>query len=92
MRIGLTKVFQDDIGGLDEGGRAAVFEAILALPRALKTPHVHPGLGLRKVHSSGIWEVRVGLGLRLLFATDAEGLTLVRAGTHEVVRRYLRSL
>lgn len=50
------------------------------------------GLGIRKRHRSGIWEARVGLGLRLVFALEPDRLTLVRAGTHDDIRRYLREL
>ena len=92
MRVALTERFQRDVRALDEDRRVAVFEAILALPRALGDPHLHAGLGIRKVHRSGIWEARVGLGLRLVFALEPGLLTLVRAGTHDDIRRYLRDL
>jgi len=55
-------------------------------------PHRRAGLGLRKLHHSGVWEARVGLGLRAVF-TLADGVaTLVSVGTHEDVRRYLDTL
>jgi mRNA-degrading endonuclease YafQ of YafQ-DinJ toxin-antitoxin module len=92
MRVSLTERFQRDIRDLDRQRRAIVFEVILALPRAVGEPHVHAGLGIRKVHGSGIWEARVGLGLRLVFALESDLLTLVRIGSHEDVRRYLRDL
>jgi mRNA-degrading endonuclease YafQ of YafQ-DinJ toxin-antitoxin module len=92
MRLALTESFQRDVGDLAADQRAAVFEVILALPAALGEPHAHAGLGLRKLHVSGIFEARVGLGLRLVFTSDAGTLTLVRAGRHDDIRRYLRSL
>jgi mRNA-degrading endonuclease YafQ of YafQ-DinJ toxin-antitoxin module len=92
MKVVLTERFQRDVRTLAEDQRAAVFEAILALPRAVGEPHVHAGLGLRKLHRTGIWEVRVGLGLRLVFGLQPDLLTLVRAGSHDDVRRYLREL
>jgi mRNA-degrading endonuclease YafQ of YafQ-DinJ toxin-antitoxin module len=55
-------------------------------------PHMHSGLGIRKIHRSGIWEARVGLGLRLVFGVEDQAITLVRVGTHEDVQRYLREL
>jgi hypothetical protein len=78
--------------GLDPHGRAAVVEALLALPAALGDPHTHAGLGIRKLHRSGIWEARVGLGLRLVFGVEPRVLSLVRVGSHEDVRRFLRGL
>ncbi len=92
MRLALVESFQRDVGDLTADQRAAVFEVILALPAALGDPHAHAGLGLRKLHASGIYEARVGLGLRLVFTLDAGTLTLVRVGRHDDIRRYLRSL
>jgi mRNA-degrading endonuclease YafQ of YafQ-DinJ toxin-antitoxin module len=65
---------------------------MLALPRALGGPHAHAGLGIRKLHASGIWEARVGLGLRLVFGLDPDRLTLVRVGRHDEIRRFLRQI
>lgn len=92
MQIGLSAGFQADVRSLGPEERAAVFDVILSLPRALGDPHGHSGLGLRKIHRSGIWEARLGLGLRLVFTLEPKVLTLVRVGTHDEVRRYLRAL
>ena len=92
MNLALTERFQRDVKDLEEEQRAAVFEAILSLPRAIGESHLHSGLGIRKLHRSGIWEARLGLGLRLVFAVQKEVLTLVRVGTHQDIQRYLRTL
>ncbi len=92
MKVALVEGFQRDARALPAREQAAVFEVLLALPRRLGDPHAHAGLGLRKLHESGIWEARVGLGLRLVFTLEPGLLTLVRVGTHEDVRRYLRNL
>ena len=92
MNLALTERFQRDVKDLEEEQRAAVFEAILSLPRAIGESHLHSGLGIRKLHRSGIWEARLGLGLRLVFAIQKEVLTLVRVGTHQDIQRYLRTL
>jgi len=92
MRILLTERFQRDVRDLDDGQRRAVFDAILALPAAVGDQHTHAGLGLRKLHRSGIWEARVGLGLRLLFGLEPDLLALVRVGSHDDVRRFLKDL
>ncbi len=92
MRVALTERFQRDVRALSADRRAAVFECILSLPRAIGEPHLHAGLGVRKLHRSGIWEARVGLGIRLVFALEKDVVTLVRAGTHDAMRRYLREL
>jgi mRNA-degrading endonuclease YafQ of YafQ-DinJ toxin-antitoxin module len=92
MRIALAEGFQRDVRLLSETHRLAVCDAMLGLPRALGDPRTHAGLGIRKVHASGIWEARVGLGLRLVFALEADRLTLVRVGSHDEIRRFLRQL
>jgi mRNA-degrading endonuclease YafQ of YafQ-DinJ toxin-antitoxin module len=92
MKIVLSERFQRDVKALSEDKLFAVFGAILSTPKAMAEPHRHSGLGIPKIHRSGIWEARVGLGLRLVFAVEGDALALARAGTHEDVRRYLREL
>jgi mRNA-degrading endonuclease YafQ of YafQ-DinJ toxin-antitoxin module len=92
MRLALGEGFQRDVRGLSEAQRPSVFEAILALSRAVGDPHLHAGLGIRKLHASGVWEARLGLGLRLVFTLETNLLTLVRVGSHDEIRRYLRQL
>ncbi len=92
MRVALTARFERDVTALSDQRRAALFDAVRALSTAVGAPHIHAGLGIRKIHRSGIWEARVGLGLRLVFTVEADTATLVRVGGHDEVRRYLRSL
>lgn len=92
MRIALAERFQRDVRALTTTQRGAVFEVLLSLPRAIGDPHLHAGIGIRKLHRSGIWEARMGLGLRLVFALEPDLLTLVRVGSHDEIRRYLKSL
>jgi mRNA-degrading endonuclease YafQ of YafQ-DinJ toxin-antitoxin module len=92
MKLALTERSQRAVRDLDDPKRTAVFDSILALPKAFGDLHAHAGLGIRKLHASGIWEARVGLGLRLVFTQEHSLLTLVRVGTHEDIRRFLRDL
>jgi mRNA-degrading endonuclease YafQ of YafQ-DinJ toxin-antitoxin module len=92
VKIALGERFQKDVRGLDPKERGAVFEAVLALPRVLGDAHAHAGLGIRKLHRSSIWEARVGLGLRVVFALEPGRLTLVRVGSHDDIKRFLRDL
>lgn len=92
MRVSLTERFQHDVRALREDQRAALFEVLLSIPVVFGDPHRHAGVGLRKLHPSGIWEARLGLGLRLVFAVKDHDATLVRVGSHDEIRRYLRSL
>ena len=92
MRLLLTERFQDDLKVLSAEERLECWGVILAVPAAFREPKKHTGLSLRKLHASGIWEVRAGLKLRLVFALDKEYAVFRRAGNHDEVRRYLRSL
>ena len=92
MRVALAEAFQRDVRALSEAQRLAVLEAMLSLPRAVGDPHLHAGLGIRKLHASGIWEARVGLGLRIVFGRQTDLLTPVRVGSHDEIRRFLREL
>ena len=92
MKLVLTERFVRDVRALDAAGRAASFETLLALPTAMARPHAHAGLGIRKLHASGVYEARVGLRLRLLFTLAGDEAVLVRVADHDEVRRYLKSL
>ncbi len=92
MKLALTERFQRDVLDLAADRKATLFDVMLSLPRALGEPHLHSCLGIRKLHRSGIWEARVGLGLRLVFTLEPDLLTLVRVGTHDEIQRYLRAL
>ncbi len=92
MRIVLTERFQSDIRSLPSAERDRVFDAMLAIPKALGGAHAHLGLGLRKIHRTGIWEARVGLSLRLILTLADGSTTFVRVGSHDEVKRFLRDL
>lgn len=92
MKITLTERFQAGVKTLAAVERAAVMDAILGLPRAFAAPHEHSGIGLRKLHRSGIWEVRVGLGLRIVLGIEDDTAKLLLVGTHDEVRGFLKSL
>jgi mRNA-degrading endonuclease YafQ of YafQ-DinJ toxin-antitoxin module len=92
MKLSLTERFQRDVRDLAQDRKSALFDVMLSLPRAMGEPHLHSGLGIRKLHRSGIWEARVGLGLRLVFTIEPDLLTLVRVGTHDEIQQYLRAL
>lgn len=91
MRITLTERAQASIRAVD-ADRARVLDAILSLPAMLGQPHKHSGVGIRKLHRSGVWEARIGLGLRVVFTVTPGEIIVVMLGTHDEVQRFLRSL
>lgn len=92
MKLLLMERFQRDLADLSKEGRVRCLELLLALPRAVGDPHRHSGMGIRKLHRSGVYEARVGLGLRVVFALRDEQAVLVTVGSHDDVRKYLASL
>jgi mRNA-degrading endonuclease YafQ of YafQ-DinJ toxin-antitoxin module len=92
LELTSEKWYQRDMASLSSSVRARLFEVILALPAALRGPQRHSGLGLRKLHASGIWEMRAGLDLRLVFALMKGEAILTKVGSHDDGRRYLRGL
>ena len=92
MKLLLTERFQRDLAGLSREERVRCLELVLALPRVLGDPHRHTGIGVRKLHRSGIFEARIGLGLRVVFAIRDDQAVLVAVGSHDDIRRYISSL
>ena len=92
MKLVLTERFQSDVKKLSLRERKAILDVILALPHLLGDPHRHSGRGLRKLHPSGVWEAWADLALRLVLTIEPDCVVFVRAGNHDEIRRYLRSL
>jgi hypothetical protein len=90
ISVDVTKRFRDRIGrlGLDN---QAVFSVLQATAAAWGDPHQHTGLGIRRLKDD-FFEVRSGLGVRMIFKATKESLVFYDAGTHADVRRFLRGL
>ena len=73
-----------------EAGREAEVSAALRLVLAgFGRPHVHSGLGIRKL-GKHLYECRTGLAWRLIFEARKGVLTFDFAGDHDEVQNYLR--
>lgn len=90
MRTALTWRFQSDVHHLGAEARAAALDVVRALPSALNAPELHRKLGMRRLHRSGVWSARVGLGLRLVFAVEGQTLVLVTVASRRFAKAYLR--
>jgi hypothetical protein len=71
------------------GRRAEVFAAMKAAALAYGTPHLHAGLGLRRIVPFG--ECRCGLDLRLVFQREGDALVFHLCGTHDEVKAFLKN-
>jgi hypothetical protein len=89
VKIETTRQYDRAFDRLTIAVQDEVLEAIPSLAAAFGKPHAH--LGLRKL-GGRVYEFRVGLKLRIVFRHDADTLFLLLIGTHDEVRRFIRSL
>lgn len=89
MKIATTRQYDRVFDRLQVSVQEEVLRAIPSLVKAFGKPHAH--LGLRKI-GGRIYEFRVGLKLRIVFRHDDDTLYLLLIGTHDEVRRFIRSL
>jgi len=61
-----------------------------ALPKAWGSPHAHTGYSVRRL-TPGLYEIRAGLGLRVVFDTAANLLRCDFIGNHDDVQSYLKN-
>ncbi|HSP66961.1 MAG TPA: hypothetical protein VLN48_04495 [Bryobacteraceae bacterium] len=92
MKLSFADKFRRQCKAAFSQDRAAILKIMLDLELALGHPQEHSGLGLRKLHPDGYWEVRAGLSLRALFRLDKGEAVFVFLGNHDEVKRFLSSL
>ena len=92
MTVTLKERFLRACGAASIGDQAAIFQMFLSLEAMLRDPRRHRGAGLRKLHPSSIWEIRVALSLRALFLLRHDEVFFVFLGGHDEVKRFLRGL
>ena len=68
--------------------RARVHSAIARLETSFGRPHLHSGIGIRPFGS--YFEMRVGLGLRVLFLAEGGDLFLSFVGNHDQAKAFLK--
>ena len=80
-----------EVKGLSKENRSLIGSAISEIQEAFGNPHVHSGIGLRKLKPR-LYEARLDLGQRLLFEDRDECLFFFKLGNHDEIRKYLKSL
>jgi mRNA-degrading endonuclease YafQ of YafQ-DinJ toxin-antitoxin module len=75
---------------IPDGHHKAVVETLTRMRDGFGQPHVHSGLGIRKLRKN-IFECRTGLDLRLVFEARKGTLTFDFSGNHDEVQAYLRN-
>jgi len=89
MRIETTRQYDRSFSSLPATVQNQIEDAIPSLAEAFGKPHAH--LGLRKL-GKRLYESRVGLQWRIVFRHEPATLYLLLVGTHDEVRRFIRSL
>lgn len=75
---------------LTKSERAECLLALCDLEESFGRPHIHSGLGIRKLTARS-FECRGNLALRFISRDEPDGLKLIFLGNHDEVRRLIRS-
>ena len=89
IRVRLTPRIRKTADKLPPDVRAKASAAIAQVAAAFGDPHMHRGLGLRKIARRS-YEIRVHLQLRVVFIHDGETLTAYDVMNHDEVSLWLR--
>ncbi len=92
MILLMDPVFERQLRQLPLETQVDVLLVCIQIPAVFAFPKRHTGFGLRKVHPKGYWEVRVGLGLRVVVHIEKNQGILKMVGNHDDVRRFLRNV
>jgi len=69
--------------------QADVDAALAKLPSVWGRPHLHSGLGIRRI--GPFFECRAGLKLRILFLPGKDSVTALAIGTHDGLVAFLKN-
>jgi len=69
--------------------RAEILAAMKATGVAYGQPHLHAGIGLRRIRP--FMECRCGLDLRLIFQREGQAPVFHFCGTHDEVKSFLKN-
>lgn len=90
LRIELAPELKAAIRRLPKRQRHRIGEVITAVRDGFGTPHLHSGLGIRRLRDT-LFECRVGLKLRLVFDAEPGVLSFSDLGTHDEIRKILKN-
>ena len=90
MRVELTPELKAAIRALPKRQRKQLGQVITAVRDGFGNPHLHSGLGIRRLRDS-LFECRVGLKLRLPFDAERGVMSFSDLGTHDEIRRIIKN-
>ena len=91
MRYRSLPAFERHLRKLDPARSARVKQAMERLVAFFETGDLPAGLGLKPLRHD-LWEVRAGLLDRILFHREDDLIEWLIVGTHDEIRRFLKTL
>ncbi len=89
MRIDLHPRFRKRVESLSVAARSQCSESLCALRDGFGFPHLHSGLGIRRLRKD-LFECRAGLRWRIVFFAEKGLLTAYDVMTHDELKAWLR--
>lgn len=90
MRIDVHPRLRKRADKLSAAERTQVSESLRALAAGFGNPHVHAGLGIRRLRKD-LFECRAGLHWRIVFFAEKGVLTAYDVMTHDEIKAWLRN-
>ena len=90
MRIDLHPRLRRHVQELSVADRDQISESLRALADGFGSPHLHSGLGIRRLRKD-LFECRAGLQWRIVFFAEKGRLTAYDVMTHDEIKAWLRS-
>ncbi len=90
MRLDLHPRFRKRVKKLSTADRDEVAKSLRALTDGFGHPHLHSGLGIRRLRKD-LFECCAGLHWRIVFFAEKGLLTAYEVMTHEEIKAWLRS-
>ena len=91
LDIEVSTRFKSEARSLSADQLDQIDAALRLLPDAFGQPHLHSGLGIRRLKRN-YFEFRAGRATRVVFQLEGCTATLRMVGNHDDVRKYLRNL
>lgn len=91
LGIEVSTRFKNEARSLSDEQLDKLDVALRLLPGALGQPHLHSGLGVRRLKKQH-FEFRLGRDMRVVFTLEGSTATLRMIGSHDDVRKHLRNL
>ena len=88
MKLAALSSFRRCVKGLSDERMAEVLEAMKRAGQAYGQPHLHAGIGLRRLGKH--LECRDALDDRLISSRDGDTLVFVFYGTHQEVQAFVK--